>query len=126
RSAQTEVAPQLTADEYLDRMEEDMNKVVDREIEVLSEAIQEIVKVASVEGKERHHLHTESLHSRLKAESMVRSATNLLHLSHSLKILFLLGDEDSMSKARETKEEAIRNDTTKEQDAVSKALEDLL
>ncbi|KAG8810888.1 hypothetical protein FRC17_002714 [Serendipita sp. 399] len=106
-----------TSDEYLDNMYEDWNKKLDAEIEVLVEGMTELVHIASIGNKDKFRVAQEAFEAQCRTESMVtfycpftssvecveivRAATSLLSIIHSLKLLLLLSDEDQIVARRD-------------------------
>ncbi|BGP43609.1 hypothetical protein JCM10450v2_007783 [Rhodotorula kratochvilovae] len=76
----------LPSDEYLDRIEEELNRRVDADAQSLVDGMRDLVALA-----------------RLKTEQMLRSAQSLLALAHTLKLLHLFGDGQAGEHARETR-----------------------
>ncbi|KAG1882164.1 hypothetical protein F4604DRAFT_445748 [Suillus subluteus] len=81
------------SDEYLDAIEEEWNKKLDAEVEVLVDGMVDIVSLASIGDKDKFRIAQESFQAESRAESMVRAANSLLSITHSLKLLLLLSDE---------------------------------
>ncbi|KAG8825444.1 hypothetical protein FRC19_011379 [Serendipita sp. 401] len=90
-----------TSDEYLDGMYEEWNKKLDAEIEVLVEGMTELVKIASIGNKDKFKVAQEAFEAQCRTESMVRAATSLLSIIHSLKLVLLLSDEGQIAARRD-------------------------
>ncbi|KAF8753317.1 Surfeit locus protein 5 subunit 22 of Mediator complex [Rhizoctonia solani] len=94
-------------------------KLVDAEVESLAEGMADLVGIASVssgrlergvkiineilkiEGKDRFQIAQEAFQAECKAESMAIAANSLLSITHSLKLMFLLGDEEYITQRRQ-------------------------
>lgn len=90
-----------SSDEYLDNMYEDWNKKVDQEIDTLVEGMTELVKIAAIGNKDKFRVAQEAFEAQCRTESMVRAATSLLSITHSLKLLLLLSDESEIASRRD-------------------------
>lgn len=88
---------EVSSEEYLDRFEEELHKRVDAEMEILVDGLGDCVRLSKVGNKDKFKAAQDALEVELKAESMVRATESLLSLSHTLKMLFLLNDEDKGS-----------------------------
>ncbi|GAA5834603.1 hypothetical protein JCM11251_007051 [Rhodosporidiobolus azoricus] len=102
----------LTSDEYLDKVEEELNRRVDADVDSLVEGMKELVHLARLPPPAQGLPHPSqpshsSLSSTLRTQSMIRSAHSLLSLAHNLKLLHLFGDAEAGSSAREAKEERL-------------------
>ncbi|GAA6020572.1 hypothetical protein JCM10207_008672 [Rhodosporidiobolus poonsookiae] len=98
---------ELPSDEYLDRIEEDLNRKVDGHVEALVDGMKELVGLARLDPSPPPHPSSSAhraLASRLRTEQMLRSAHSLLALAHQLKLLHLFGDGEAGDKTREARE----------------------
>ncbi|CAE6505173.1 unnamed protein product [Rhizoctonia solani] len=93
--------PQVDSETFLQNHEEEWNRLVDAEIENLAEGMADLVGIASIEGKDRFQIAQEAFQAECKAESMAIAANSLLSITHSLKLMFLLGDEEYITQRRE-------------------------
>ncbi|KAH7341667.1 hypothetical protein B0J17DRAFT_714824 [Rhizoctonia solani] len=93
--------PQVDSETYLQNHEEEWNRLVDAEVENLAEGMADLVGIASIEGKDRFQIAQEAFQAECKAESMAIAANSLLSITHSLKLMFLLGDEEYITQRRE-------------------------
>ncbi|CAE6432058.1 unnamed protein product [Rhizoctonia solani] len=111
--------PQVDSETYLQNHEEEWNRLVDAEVESLAEGMADLVGIASVssgrlergvkiineilkiEGKDRFQIAQEAFQAECKAESMAIAANSLLSITHSLKLMFLLGDEEYITQRRQ-------------------------
>ncbi|KAI5481352.1 hypothetical protein MNV49_004974 [Pseudohyphozyma bogoriensis] len=91
----------LTSDEYLDKMEEELNRSVDKEVEGLVDGMGEIVAKGNIEGRDHHQLSLDSFQIASRTESMIRSTHTLLSLVHTLKLLHLFSDTATPTLATE-------------------------
>lgn len=133
RSGRTGVAggagrePEPSSNEYLDRFEEELHKRVDAEVESLVTGLEECVALAKVGNKDKFKAAQDALETELKAESMVRATENLLSLSHTLKLLFLLNLEDEGSAAvQKAQREHARTELQEAKEKARRLLADLL
>ncbi|KAM0789750.1 hypothetical protein ACM66B_006605 [Microbotryomycetes sp. NB124-2] len=92
---------ELPSDEYLDKLEEELNRKVDQDTETLVEGMAELVKMAHIEGKDHYRVAQDSFHANVRTESMIRSAQSLISLSHTLKLLHLFADTATPAATRE-------------------------
>ncbi|KAJ1307644.1 hypothetical protein OPQ81_001738 [Rhizoctonia solani] len=93
--------PQVDSETFLQNHEEEWNRLVDAEVESLAEGMADLVGIASIEGKDRFQIAQEAFQAECKAESMAIAANSLLSITHSLKLMFLLGDEEYITQRRE-------------------------
>ncbi|GAA6004628.1 uncharacterized protein JCM10292_005697 [Rhodotorula paludigena] len=106
-------ALELTSDEYLDRVEEELNSVVDKETDSLVDGMRELVALARLDPARPPHPSASShraLASQLRTEHMLRSAQSLLSLAHTLKLLHLFGDGQAGELAREKRDKELRDE----------------
>ncbi|GAA5848616.1 hypothetical protein JCM9279_002718 [Rhodotorula babjevae] len=103
----------LTSDEYLDRIEEELNRRVDHDTVSLVDGMRDLVGLATLDPSNPPHPSASShraLSSQLKTEHMLRSAQSLLALAHTLKLLHLFGDGEAGQVAREGREKDLVDD----------------
>ncbi|BGP20242.1 hypothetical protein JCM10213_008951 [Rhodosporidiobolus nylandii] len=103
----------LTSDEYLDKVEEELNRRVDADVESLVDGMRELVGLAKIDALHPPHPSITSqraLASQLRTEQMLRSAHSLLGLAHSLELLHLFGDGAAGTAVRETRERELRGE----------------
>ncbi|CAE6422899.1 unnamed protein product [Rhizoctonia solani] len=93
--------PQVDSETFLQNHEEEWNRLVDFEVENLAEGMADLVGIASIEGKDRFQIAQEAFQAECKAENMAIAANSLLSITHSLKLMFLLGDEEYITQRRE-------------------------
>lgn len=131
-----------TSDAYLDSIYEDWNKKVDIEVETLVEGMVELVNIASIGNKDKYKVAQEAFEAQCRTESMVRSrvdertytnyfpqvraATSLLSITHSLKLLLLLSDEEQIASKRDDAAAEFKQTTERERASAAKALDSLL
>ncbi|GAC92817.1 hypothetical protein PHSY_000373 [Pseudozyma hubeiensis SY62] len=81
----------LTAStEYLDSLEESVNKTIDAEVETLLSSYKELVSLATIADKDKYRVAQEAFQTEARADIMIRSAQTLTLLSESLKLSLLL------------------------------------
>ncbi|KAJ9474462.1 hypothetical protein PHBOTO_004514 [Pseudozyma hubeiensis] len=81
----------LTAStEYLDSLEESVNKTIDAEVETLLSSYKELVSLATIADKDKYRVAQEAFQTEARADIMIRSAQSLTLLSESLKLSLLL------------------------------------
>ncbi|KAK4051592.1 hypothetical protein OIV83_002732 [Microbotryomycetes sp. JL201] len=91
----------LPSDEYLDKLEEELNRRVDQDTETLVEGMADLVKMAHIEGKDHYRVAQDAFHANVRTESMIRAAHSLISLSHTLKLLHLFSDTATAEETRE-------------------------
>ncbi|KAG9089246.1 hypothetical protein FRC07_012376 [Ceratobasidium sp. 392] len=92
--------PAVDSETFLQNHEEEWNRLVDVEIEALAEGMADLVGIASIEGKDRFQIAQEAFQAECRAESIAIAANSLLSITHSLKLMFLLGDEQYITQRR--------------------------
>ncbi|GAC71534.1 hypothetical protein PANT_3c00073 [Moesziomyces antarcticus T-34] len=80
----------LSSAEYLDQLEESVNKTIDAEIDTLLTSYKELVSLASIADKDKFRVAQEAFQTEARADIMVRSVQTLSLLSESLKLSLLL------------------------------------
>ncbi|KAM0748485.1 hypothetical protein T439DRAFT_65351 [Meredithblackwellia eburnea MCA 4105] len=93
-----------TTEEYLDRVELELNERVDKDVAVLVEGMAQLVGLSATQPAQQstHYQQTQSSFSAsVKTESMIRATHSLLSLSHTLKLLHLFNDTGTPARARE-------------------------
>ncbi|KAG0149313.1 hypothetical protein CROQUDRAFT_342308 [Cronartium quercuum f. sp. fusiforme G11] len=93
----------MSSHDFLRSVEDEMNRIVDRDVETLVEGMEEIIDLSVVGAPDKLRSLQDSLAIELRAETLVRSCTSLLSLSHSMKMMWLLGDEAHFRKIRDEK-----------------------
>ncbi|KAG9099771.1 hypothetical protein FRC06_004870 [Ceratobasidium sp. 370] len=92
--------PAVDSETFLQNHEEEWNRLVDAEVEALAEGMADLVGIASIEGKDRFQIAQEAFQAECRAESIAIAANSLLSITHSLKLMFLLGDEQYITQRR--------------------------
>ncbi|GAA5973933.1 hypothetical protein JCM11641_001228 [Rhodosporidiobolus odoratus] len=101
---------EVTSEEYLDRIEEELNRRVDGDVEQLVEGMRELVGLARVDPLHPPHPSTSAhraLATKLRTEQMLKSAHSLLNLAHTLKLLHLFGDQAAGRQVKESREKEL-------------------
>lgn len=111
---------------YLDAIEEEWNKKVDVEVEVLVDGMVDLVSLASIGDKDKFKISQEAFQAQYRAESMVRAAQSLLSVTHSLKLLLLLSDEAQIANRRDAELVSVRSEMGAARARVASLLDDLL
>lgn len=114
------------SDEYLDTIEEEWNKKLDAEVEVLVDGMVDIVSLASIGDKDKFRIAQESFQAESRAESMVRAANSLLSITHSLKLLLLLSDEAQIAHRRDAELKHVQQEKNEARQKVAELLDRLL
>lgn len=114
------------SDEYLDAIEEEWNKKLDAEVEVLVDGMVDIVSLASIGDKDKFRIAQESFQAESRAESMVRAANSLLSITHSLKLLLLLSDEAQIAHRRDAELKHVQQEKNEARQKVAELLDGLL
>ncbi|GAA6034675.1 hypothetical protein JCM8097_001111 [Rhodosporidiobolus ruineniae] len=99
----------LPSDEYLDKVEEELNRRVDRDVEVLVDGLRDLVALAKLPPPTApqppsSHPHQAHLSAPLRTESMLKAAHDLVALAGQLKLLHLFGDGQAGAESREEAE----------------------
>ncbi|CDU25030.1 uncharacterized protein SPSC_04864 [Sporisorium scitamineum] len=81
---------QVNSAEYLDSLEEGVNKTIDAEIETLLSSYKELVSLATIADKDKYRIAQEAFQTEARADIMVRSTQTLSLLSEALKLSLLL------------------------------------
>ena len=79
-ASQSKALVNQTSDEYLDFVEEEWNKKIDTEVEVLVDGMVDIVGLASIGEKDKFRVAQEAFQAECRAESMVRMLLNVSKL----------------------------------------------
>ncbi|KAG2756702.1 hypothetical protein P692DRAFT_20868348 [Suillus brevipes Sb2] len=114
------------SDEYLDAIEEEWNKKLDAEVEVLVDGMVDIVSLASIGDKDKFRIAQESFQAESRAESMVRAANSLLSITHSLKLLLLLSDEAQIAHRRDAELKHVQQENNEARQKVAELLDRLM
>ncbi|KAI5990132.1 hypothetical protein EDD15DRAFT_1182049 [Pisolithus albus] len=89
------------SEEYLNAIEEEWNKRLDAEVEILVDGMVDIVSLASIGDKDKRPGESHTAHFTVSARlnrRQVRAANSLLSITHSLKLLLLLSDEAQIAR----------------------------
>ncbi|EJD49644.1 hypothetical protein AURDEDRAFT_59336 [Auricularia subglabra TFB-10046 SS5] len=108
--AQQKALLEQPSDAYLDAIEEDFNRRLDGDVEVLVEGMGDLVALAAVGDKDKFVVAQEAFQAQCRAESMVRAANSLLSLTHTLKLMLLLADEQQIVKQRTEERAQVREE----------------
>ncbi|KAG2362733.1 surfeit locus protein 5 subunit 22 of mediator complex-domain-containing protein [Suillus spraguei] len=114
------------SDEYLDTIEEEWNKKLDAEVEILVDGMVDIVSLASIGDKDKFRIAQESFQAESRAESMVRAANSLLSITHSLKLLLLLSDEAQIAHRRDAELKHVQQEKNEARQKVAELLNGLM
>ncbi|KAG2071736.1 hypothetical protein BDR04DRAFT_1097697 [Suillus decipiens] len=114
------------SDEYLDTIEEEWNKKLDSEVEILVDGMVDIVSLASIGDKDKFRIAQESFQAESRAESMVRAANSLLSITHSLKLLLLLSDEAQIAHRRDAELKHVQQEKNEARQKVAELLDGLM
>ncbi|KAF8959483.1 hypothetical protein BDZ97DRAFT_1388450 [Flammula alnicola] len=112
--------------EYLDAIEEEWNKKVDMEVEILVDGMVDLVSLASIADKDKFRVAQESFQAESRAESMIRAANSLLSITHSMKLLLLLSDEAQIAHRRDAELKIVQEEREDAKQKVAALLDDLL
>ncbi|KAF9471518.1 hypothetical protein BDN70DRAFT_567154 [Pholiota conissans] len=112
--------------EYLDTIEEEWNKKVDTEVEILVDGMVDLVSLASIVDKDKFRIAQESFQAESRAESMIRAANTLLSITHSMKLLLLLSDEAQIAHRRDAELKIVQEEREDAKDKVAALLDELL
>ncbi|KAJ7592906.1 hypothetical protein C8J56DRAFT_780203 [Mycena floridula] len=126
RGNATRAAVDQNSAEYLDGIEEEWNKKVDLEIDVLVEGMVDLVSLASIGDKDKFRVAQESFQAQTRAESMVRAANSLLSITHSMKLLLLISDEAQIAHRRDTELKVVQEEKEEARQKVAALLDELL
>jgi mediator of RNA polymerase II transcription subunit 22 len=80
----TSQQPQLDATEYLDSVQEDLNKRVDVEVEILVDGMADLIELAKIGEKDKFRIAQEAFQIEMRAEGMVMLilVAKILPLTH--------------------------------------------
>jgi len=98
----------VNSETYLREVEEEWNKKIDEQVDILVHNMVDLVDIAKVENKDHFRASQEGFQAELKAESMVQATSSLLSLTHSLKLMLLLSDEREIAQRREEEIKSLR------------------
>jgi len=110
RSNANPVNQEVDSETYLREVEEEWNKKIDEQVDILVHNMVDLVDIAKVENKDHFRAAQEAFQAELKAESMVQATSSLLSLTHSLKLMLLLSDEREIAQRREEEIKTLRQD----------------
>ncbi|QRV89862.1 mediator complex subunit Med22 [Ceratobasidium sp. AG-Ba] len=117
--------PAVDSETFLQNHEEEWNRLVDAEVETLAEGMADLVGIASIEGKDRFQIAQEAFQAECRAESIAIAANSLLSITHSLKLMFLLGDEQYITQRRKERLKSAVSDITAAKSRVEAAWDGL-
>ncbi|WWC86063.1 uncharacterized protein L201_000934 [Kwoniella dendrophila CBS 6074] len=111
----------------LDKEHERWNERIDKEIKGVLDGLKDLIELADI-GTSPSPLisSTLPLHLPLRISSLIRSSQNIRDLSHELKLLLVLGDEQNIVEKRDKEMDLIRNDIVKRRLEVGNELKGLL
>uniref|UniRef100_A0A8H7Y0B2 Plasmid pRiA4b Orf3-like domain-containing protein n=1 Tax=Psilocybe cubensis TaxID=181762 RepID=A0A8H7Y0B2_PSICU len=112
--------------EYLDAIEEEWNKKVDAEVDILVDGMVDLVGIASIGDKDKFRIAQESFQTESRAESMIRAANSLLSITHSMKLLLLLSDEAQIAHRRDAEMKVVQEERDEAKKQVEQILNELL
>jgi len=112
--------------EYLDGIEEEWNKKVDTEVEMLVDGMVDLVSLASISGKDKFIVAQEAFQVQSRAESMIRAANSLLSITHSMKLLLLLSDQAQIAHRRDVELKIVQEERDNAKTKVATLLDELL
>ncbi|KAJ3506331.1 hypothetical protein NLJ89_g6928 [Agrocybe chaxingu] len=112
--------------EYLDTIEEEWNKKVDAEVDILVDGMVDLVSLASIVDKDKFRVAQESFQAQSRAESMIRAANSLLSITHSMKLLLLLSDEAQIAHRRDAEMKVVQEEKEDSKQKVAALLDELL
>ncbi|KAG8859321.1 hypothetical protein FRB96_004536 [Tulasnella sp. 330] len=101
---------EVDSETYLREVEEEWNKKIDEQVDILVHNMVDLVDIAKVENKDHFRASQEAFQAELKAESMVQAISSLLSLTHSLKLMLLLSDEREIAQRRQEEIKILRQD----------------
>ncbi|WWC66569.1 uncharacterized protein I206_100472 [Kwoniella pini CBS 10737] len=106
---------------------EKWNEKIDKEIKSIIEGLNDLIELSNI-GTSPSSLISSTLpiHLPLKTSSLINSTQNLRDLSHELKLLLLLGDEEELIKNRDLEINLIRKDILIKRKELSNEFEGLL
>ncbi|KAF4613760.1 hypothetical protein D9613_007595 [Agrocybe pediades] len=105
--------------EYLDTNEEEWNKKLDSEVEILVDGMVDLVSLASIGDKDKFRVAQESFQA-------IRAANSLLSITHSLKLLLLLSDEAQIVHRRDAELKLVQEEREDAKAKVAVLLDELL
>ncbi|KAF9223516.1 hypothetical protein BS17DRAFT_145472 [Gyrodon lividus] len=110
RSAVSQALVDQNSDEYLDAIEEEWNKKLDTEVDVLVDGMVDIVSLASIGDKDKFRIAQESFQAESRAESM---------------LLLLLSDEAQIAHRRDVELRHVQQEKGDAQQKVAALLDEL-
>ncbi|KIJ52610.1 hypothetical protein M422DRAFT_65041 [Sphaerobolus stellatus SS14] len=116
----------ISSEEYLDQVEEEWNRKVDAEVDTLVDGMVDLVSIASVGDKDKYQIALESYQAQCRAESMVRAASSLMSITHSLKLMLLLSDESQVAHRHNDEIRSASQEAEKYRKEVAQLLDELL
>ncbi|KIM40533.1 hypothetical protein M413DRAFT_19184 [Hebeloma cylindrosporum] len=126
RTAGSQSFVDQNSSEYLDAIEEEWNKKVDAEVEILVDGMVDLVSLASIVDKDKFRVAQESFQTESRTESMIRAANSLLSITHSMKLLLLLSDEAQIAHRRDAELKMVQEEKDDAKEKVAVLLDELL
>ncbi|KAI0733496.1 hypothetical protein C8Q72DRAFT_772184 [Fomitopsis betulina] len=114
------------SNEYLDAIEEDWNKKVDTEIDILVDGMVDLVGLASIGDKDKFRIAQEAYQAECRAESMIRATHTLTSIIHSMKLLLLLSDESQIANRRDAEMRVLQAEKDVLKKQVAQKLDEIL
>ncbi|KAF8309924.1 hypothetical protein DL93DRAFT_2062501 [Clavulina sp. PMI_390] len=99
-----------TSEQYLAQITEDWHKRVDHDVKSLATGMTALVQTALV-PKDKYHARHDAFQAQALAENMVLAADSLLTITHSLKLMYLLTDEEEITTRKAKDLRVIREET---------------
>lgn len=115
----------LSSEERLAEMEDELNRIVDRDVETLVEGMEEIIDLSSCGSVDKLRALQDSMAIELRTETLIRSCTSLMALSHSMKMLWLLGDEENGRRILSARTESLNSEIDTLKARATKLIEEL-
>ncbi|KAG8906676.1 hypothetical protein FRB99_006377 [Tulasnella sp. 403] len=102
---------ELTSDEYLQQLEEEWNRKIDEQIEILVHNMVDLVDIAKIENKDQFRVAQEAFQAELKAESMVPTVVLAFTPTRAERdLMLLLSDEREIAERREEELQGLKKD----------------
>ncbi|GAA5992407.1 hypothetical protein JCM5350_000967 [Sporobolomyces pararoseus] len=113
---------QLNSEEYLNKLEEELNRKVDNEVDGLVEGLKELVGLARLDPLTSHpsQARLRSLQSQLRTQQMLKNCHSLLSTCHQLKLLHLFGDQETVQTNREGSDQKLKEEIEDQIERVEK------
>ncbi|KAL8283299.1 hypothetical protein RQP46_005709 [Phenoliferia psychrophenolica] len=123
-SSQPSGAAHLGADEFLDKMEEDLNRKVDHDVEILVDGMADLVKVHQITHKDHFRVAQDAFQAQVRTDTMIRAAHSLLSLAHTLKLLHLFADTATPAAAMDARAKVLDEEIRRAKEAVEGMVRD--